>query len=118
MKLCTIYWHRIKKTGEMKGGIFVSYKTTKEAIERIKKSYKSMKFDYMTDDPSLEDICKPIIEEGYARGIRDYGDKSEDFEVIIDYPEDIVVDCGGIILDGGPNIIELAKKLEFGGEEE
>lgn len=99
MKINLMYRHVVIKTEVEADGVDTYCEVTKEQYKRIEESFKTGKYEYMSDDPELADITDPIVKEGDEDARNQYGELAKELKTVVEYPSEIsgvVKDCGGI----------------------
>lgn len=86
------YIFQVIKTEVLTDEVQTYLEVTQEQFDRIKVSYETGKFTYMTDDKNLKDIIVSVIEEGEEDGRRSYGEYMSLLKVIVVYPYEIAGD--------------------------
>ena len=117
MKLNVTFWYRAKHTHVIAEGVPTYLEVTKKQFKQIEESFKTGKYQYMTDDPALKEICQPLIDEGNSYGPDWYKEHFAKLEIIAEYPEEIVADCAGIQCSAEIMRAELIDMNEIGGAE-
>ena len=83
------YWSIVIKTNVNTGGSLIDFEVTEEQFQRIEESYKTGKFEYMTDDPELKDIIALFYNEAYEPELEEYGEIAKELKIVFEYPEEI-----------------------------
>lgn len=92
MTINMTYWEVDKITEVTASGSKVDYVVTDEQFARIKASYKSGKFVYLTDDESLSDIVALFYDLAMDPAKELYGELAERLRIVFEYPDEIKVE--------------------------
>ena len=99
MRIDVTFYHMVVKTEVVTDGVNTYCEVTEEQYKKIEESFRTGKYEYMSDDPELADIVAPIVKEGDEDARTAYGEMAKDLKTVVDYPPEIsgvVKDCGGI----------------------
>lgn len=87
MTITMNYWEIDEYTDVIVGGSAIDYEVDTEQFEKIKASYETGKYQYMTDDEDLKDIVALFYNEAYEPMVETYG-KNIYMTIAFEYPNE------------------------------
>ena len=85
------YWFIVTKAEVEAGGAGTYCEVSDEQFKRIEASYKTGKFEYMTDDKDLSDVVELVYQDAVDDGNDYYGEAMKELTIVFEYPDEIKV---------------------------